>query len=471
MILLILLLALLLRLVNLNQSLWWDEGITAKVAQGNFWQILSEFAKSDFHPPLHYVLLHIWGNIFGFGEISLRLPSVFFAVATIFLTYLIGKNLFSKKVGIIAAILLTLSPIDVYYSQEARMYALASFTVALSWYFLLRLIRGQKLAGVGYTISSALIFYSDYMAFFAFFSQIIFVLIFYKEKVRTLFKLIFFILLFMLPWIPTLGEQIVFGMNSTNSLPAWKAAIGGANLKMALLLPAKIFLGRLSFDNKIIYGLIVGVVGLINLIVIRFALKNINKKVLLLLFWILIPPSLAFIISFWVPIFVYFRFIFILPAFYLLLAVGLTQFRAYIFRIFLIIVLIFDITFILIYFLNPRFQREDWRDAVNSVNTTTDQRTVILHKNIMIPSVFNYYSGLNIKTSPAFKNIPVKSMDDLNNLENNLRNYNGIILFDYLVEITDPSRILEKEISRLGFKLTKEYDFRGVGFVREYHKK
>src|SRR5579884_1198622 len=121
MIFLILLVSLILRLITLNQSLWLDESINVLAGKSlGFWQFVSAYPTGDFHPPLYFGILWIWERLFGYSEIAVRFPSVFLGVASIYLTFLLGKELFNKKVGLISALLTALGPILVFYSQEAR---------------------------------------------------------------------------------------------------------------------------------------------------------------------------------------------------------------------------------------------------------------------------------------------------------------------------------------------------------------
>src|SRR3972149_8169918 len=94
---LVLALSLCLRLVVINQSLWLDEAIGAIAARDfSYSKILREFMLSDNHPPLYYLFLKAWVSLFGFSEVSLRMPSVLFGVGTIYLVYKISKSL---KIG------------------------------------------------------------------------------------------------------------------------------------------------------------------------------------------------------------------------------------------------------------------------------------------------------------------------------------------------------------------------------------
>ena len=127
MIWLILLLGIFLRLISLNQSLWLDEAIIVNATSTNsFLGMITEYSKADSHPPGFLAILWIWTKIFGTGEVIVRLPSVIFGIVTVGITYLIGKKLRSAKLGLLAALLLAVNPLHIYYSQEARMYSLAA---------------------------------------------------------------------------------------------------------------------------------------------------------------------------------------------------------------------------------------------------------------------------------------------------------------------------------------------------------
>src|SRR3990167_2729194 len=110
----------------MNESLWLDEATTALVSKMSFVEIFTKFLPNDFHPPFYYLFMKYWVNIFGYSEISLRLPSVIFALLTVYLVY--------KMFGKIAAILLATAPLLFYYAQEARMYSLTTFLVTLVFY-------------------------------------------------------------------------------------------------------------------------------------------------------------------------------------------------------------------------------------------------------------------------------------------------------------------------------------------------
>ncbi|NER03002.1 MAG: hypothetical protein F6K17_10375 [Okeania sp. SIO3C4] len=72
---------------------------------------------------LYYVLLNPWINISD-NEVWLRIPAIIFAVVSVYLIYRLGNDFFSKKVGLLAAFLLTISPLFINHAQEIRYYTM-----------------------------------------------------------------------------------------------------------------------------------------------------------------------------------------------------------------------------------------------------------------------------------------------------------------------------------------------------------
>lgn len=171
------LLALLLRAARLDfQPLWWDEGYSVWFAHQSLGEML-RLTALDIHPPLYYALLGDWAALFGWSPVSLRWLSVAAGVAATPLIYLVGDWLSGRRVGLLAAFLLAINPLHIYYSQEVRMYALVTVWSLLAmgaagrWLGLGRRIRGDSQpAGwgwlAGYVAAITLALYTQYYAAF-----------------------------------------------------------------------------------------------------------------------------------------------------------------------------------------------------------------------------------------------------------------------------------------------------------------
>jgi mannosyltransferase len=119
------------------QSLWYDEGNSARIAERSV-QLIIEGAAGDIHPPLYYIALRFWRALFGSSEAALRALSAAANLGSVVLTYALGRDLFDRRTGWLAAALLAIAPFAVYYSQEARMYALLALCASLSTWALAR---------------------------------------------------------------------------------------------------------------------------------------------------------------------------------------------------------------------------------------------------------------------------------------------------------------------------------------------
>jgi mannosyltransferase len=154
-----------LRIYGLSQeSLWLDEGFTARRAGNTFLELASEFHHQT-QSALYYFGIKLWCMVFGASEFSLRLPSALFGIAAVLVIFLLARQLFSENVALWSAFFLAVNPFAIYYSQEARPYALLMLAVTLSLYYLLMLSREyNRTRMLGYLISTLVALYSHPMA-------------------------------------------------------------------------------------------------------------------------------------------------------------------------------------------------------------------------------------------------------------------------------------------------------------------
>jgi mannosyltransferase len=151
------------------QSYHHDEVITAmRVIPGSFGEMLHSVRVSESNPPLYYVLAWAWAKLFGTGEIGLRSLTALVGAATVPLGYLIGRQLASRRAGLVLAGLIAVNPMLIWYSQEARSYALLVFFGALSLLFFVRALNGGRGRDLAlWALASALALCSHYFAVFA----------------------------------------------------------------------------------------------------------------------------------------------------------------------------------------------------------------------------------------------------------------------------------------------------------------
>lgn len=139
----IILIALILRLIHIKipTGLWLDEIISEYTANLKFPNGIIICIAKDIHAPFYFFILHFWMQIFGNTDISLRACSVLFGILNIPAAYLVGKELDSKKTGLIAALFVGLNSFLIYYSQEVRFYSLATLLTTLSVFFSIKVFK------------------------------------------------------------------------------------------------------------------------------------------------------------------------------------------------------------------------------------------------------------------------------------------------------------------------------------------
>ena len=124
-----------------EQSIWFDESLSALFAtQPLSIAVQSMLQEGLHHSPLFYILIRPF-VVDGFTEFSVRfLPAVLGALA-IPLIAQVGRVTGGQKVGLLGAVLLTISPFHVWYSQEARMYTLLTVSALGAMYFFVQNLR------------------------------------------------------------------------------------------------------------------------------------------------------------------------------------------------------------------------------------------------------------------------------------------------------------------------------------------
>lgn len=164
----IVLLAAVLRFATLRtQSLWFDEAATWDLVRRPFGTMLSRLPDGESNPPLFYVLEWIWTRVFGDGELGLRSLAALAGLLTVPVAYAIGRRAATARAGLAAAALVAVNPLLVWFSQEARSYALATLLSAIALLAFVRAQedrRGRVLAG--WAVAAALALTTHYFTAF-----------------------------------------------------------------------------------------------------------------------------------------------------------------------------------------------------------------------------------------------------------------------------------------------------------------
>jgi len=133
-----------------SKGLWLDESFSVWLGWQPVGEMLGWLVNIDQHPPLYYTLLHFW-MILGDDAATVRGLSALCGTLTIPVVYLLGRCLADNdsKVGLLAALILAVSPFHVRFAQETRMYTLLALNASLALYALARLLTDPRSAEMG----------------------------------------------------------------------------------------------------------------------------------------------------------------------------------------------------------------------------------------------------------------------------------------------------------------------------------
>lgn len=140
----------------------FDEGWFAEVARNiikTYDPILLKFNGIPFteHPPLGYVFIALSFIIFGVSEFAARLPSAILGWGSLIITYLIGKKIVNRLVGIGAALMLSSSVWFVFRARSGNLDAVFLFFYLLTFYLAIK-IKNDSRWIYGLVLSFAAVF-------------------------------------------------------------------------------------------------------------------------------------------------------------------------------------------------------------------------------------------------------------------------------------------------------------------------
>ena len=145
------------------RGIWLDEAITIHQANLSLHGLFRNLYYGDRQPPLYHLTLWLTIRAFGDGEFAVRLPTLIAGTLVIPVLYELGRELYDRRTGLIAATFATASPLLVWYSQEVRMYTFATLFGLLALLTQLRAIRNGTMGNwAAYILATAALLWSHY---------------------------------------------------------------------------------------------------------------------------------------------------------------------------------------------------------------------------------------------------------------------------------------------------------------------
>jgi hypothetical protein len=190
-------------------DLWYDE-VYSVIHADNLAYFLRVLVHR-YQPPLYYMILHLWINLFGDGEFAIRFLSSFFGVASIPFVFIIGKRFYNDYVGLISALVFTICPFHIWYAQEARMYSLSVFFSLVMVFMFLKSVDLKR--GFAWwfliVVVSVINVYLNYFTVLLLLPTIIFIAGRKKVSFSRLIFILSLIILFLLPLVVLFYKQFL----------------------------------------------------------------------------------------------------------------------------------------------------------------------------------------------------------------------------------------------------------------------
>ena len=285
------------------RSIQYDDAFSYFLSIQSLSNIISGTA-ADTMPPFYYFLLHFWSFV-GTSIWFLRLLSLIFSLAIVFLVYKFEKMMFGDVAAYIAAFITAISPFQIYHAQELRMYTILLLAQLSYSYFFVKIFYYTKentgrnwFDPIFLVISGIVALYSHSLAIFGLiFADLILI---FEKKWKQLFKLISYqgiMILFFIPWLFYLPGQI-----QKVQTAFWTPRPGLLEILQAIL----VFTINLPLKGLLLYvGAILSIEVIVLVIFEVVRQKKTNKNIFLLIWMSIIPPVSLFIVSYLMrPVFV-----------------------------------------------------------------------------------------------------------------------------------------------------------------------
>lgn len=381
-----------LRLIDLPVDPYADELWIIKSATSSFtifWQaVLSDWV----HPPLYFFILRGLNTILELNDTSGRVVSILFGSLSVPAMYWLGKRLFGKGAGTIAAILLAFSPIHIWHSDYGRHYSLFVLLVILSMLAFVELWRNPRSAlwSALFLLFNSLLVYTHYFGWLLVLVETLGCILFRVMSVRKWVILHATLGFFYVPWLMFV-IPLAFRESSTGPMIpqlAWLNPPG-------FLTPVYTVI---EFNGAVPGAGLVGILLLAGLAML--ALKRVVERrpewplVIFLLMTICVPFVLVYAVSqmvtpIWLP-----RVMMVsLPAYYLLIAAGCVQFSGHRIGKALPLVPVIWIIVAALFHLN-RPHRLPFELVANYLEEHSSKQELIIAQNYYLAnSLYNYYEG------------------------------------------------------------------------------
>lgn len=321
--------AFLLRAVNLDaQSLWRDEVDAIRFSGWAVKDLLAGLIQEGHNGPLFFLMLRPWRNLTGNSEFALRYPSALVGALAVPLGYVLARQLgFSRRAGVLLGLLLATSPYLVWYGQEAKMYAMLMAAVMLAFIAYLKALTGEGTRWwIVFVVSTSISFYLHILAPLMLIVYAATALLYCPYWRRHWPGWLMSMACLTVPYIPLVWWQLSFLIEGVDRGHPFYPLTRQFEILLKLYSS-----GLLQFVG------LTAVILFVFLFLCGLFLSNPRsqaegltlKKRLVPAAWALLPPLVVYAVSLRVPVFEDRYLIYIAPAFYLIIVLGIILVRFY----------------------------------------------------------------------------------------------------------------------------------------------
>ncbi len=400
----LLLLALLLRLYSLGrESFWFDESYSVAFATRPLHELslfhLAGLPFSDRN--FYHLLLHFWLPI-AQSDVMLRLPSALAGWGSVLFLYALGTTLFDRTVGLWSAALLAISPLHIWYSQEARMYIFTALFSVASVLWFARVLRADRTVAdwIGVSLAAGFALYTHFVAILVVVFQNAFVL--YRAARRQIERGWFWRWVVVQAGVALFALPLLIGLlyQQRHGWWGWVARkYGPPRLTEIVVVMQHFSVGttfpgtrpwRIAVLTVFAAILLSGLGPTLTRLARRRWRANRDDSVVFVWLYLALPMALAYAISQITPLFITRYLVFVLPAYCLALGLGLASIPNRWLRWGLALAIV-ALSAVSLHTLYRVQQKEDWRGAAAYVDNHVQPADVIflVDEDIFIP--FHHY--------------------------------------------------------------------------------
>lgn len=357
----------------------------------------------DVHVPLYHILLHYWQLLFGNDVFVARIMSLVFFVALIPSVFALTTYIYNRKVGLFAALLITISPFLNWYGSEARMYSLLALIVVWHQYSFLKIFReGKSAQWVLYVVTAILGMYTHYFFAFVLLCEVVFYFIYRhhfaaKKALRKFLIAALCVICALAPWLyyvqklgtasntqPHLGEPTSVDLFNTYSQFIFGFQVDSLNTILVSLWPIVVMLAFFALQRN----------------------KVISKETIFFVFAATVPVLAAFIVSITVRPFYQSRYLIVaLPALLIVISWIVSIYPKKIAQALRICIIVVTLGLFTVQVMNPDTPvKENYREAINYLNSRASSKDVVIMSApfTIYPAEYYYKGAAKVTTQPIW---------------------------------------------------------------------